>query len=79
VSTSASSKRRPTIWSPTGKPSPVKPQGTEAAGWPVRVEREGKERKAGGPDRAAADVGGRAPDQGSFGLAGGGRFRVGRP
>ena len=34
----ASSKRRPTIWSPMGSPSRVKPHGTDAAGWPVRLK-----------------------------------------
>lgn len=32
-----SAKRRPTIWSPTGKPAGVKPTGTVAVGWPVRL------------------------------------------
>lgn len=35
--TTSSSPRRPTICSPTGKPCPSKPYGTEAAGWPVRL------------------------------------------
>ena len=33
----ASACHRPTIWRPTGKPSFVKPQGTVAAGCPVRL------------------------------------------
>jgi len=36
-STLASSRQRPTIWSPTGSPSRVKPQGTEMAGRPTTV------------------------------------------
>ena len=35
--TSASACHRPTIWSPTGRPSAVKPQGTVIAGCPVRL------------------------------------------
>src|SRR5688572_18597475 len=37
-STSASAKRGPTMCSPTGSPDLVKPQGMEAAGWPVRLK-----------------------------------------
>ena len=37
-STPASSKRRPTIWSPTGKPDLVNPHGMDAAGLPVRLK-----------------------------------------
>ena len=36
--TVASSRQRPTICNPTGKPSAAKPQGTVAAGWPVRLK-----------------------------------------
>src|SRR5882762_6011440 len=36
-STVVSSNRRPTICSPIGNPSFVNPHGTEAAGWPVRL------------------------------------------
>jgi hypothetical protein len=36
-STVRSAKRRPTIWRPTGRPSGVKPAGTDAAGWPVKL------------------------------------------
>ena len=36
-STVVSACHRPTIWSPTGSPSAVKPQGTVAAGWLVRL------------------------------------------
>ena len=36
-STAASCRRRPTIWSPTGRPLRVKPQGTEMTGSPVTV------------------------------------------
>ena len=35
--TAASCRRRPTIWSPTGRPLRVKPHGTEMAGRPVNV------------------------------------------
>src|SRR5207302_43485 len=35
--TVASACRRPTICRPTGSPSSVQPAGTEAAGWPVRL------------------------------------------
>src|SRR4029453_8525354 len=37
LSTVTSSKRRPTICSPIGSPSLVKPHGTDAAGWPVML------------------------------------------
>ena len=36
-STARSANRRPTIWSPTGSPAGVKPAGTVAAGWPVKL------------------------------------------
>src|SRR2546429_2174606 len=37
-STSASACQRPAIWRPTGRPSAVKPQGTFAAGYPVKLK-----------------------------------------
>src|SRR5689334_3235523 len=37
ASTARSAWRRPTICSPTGSPSVVSPAGTDAAGWPVRL------------------------------------------
>src|SRR5207248_10396005 len=37
ASTARSAWRRPTICRPTGRPSAVKPAGTETAGWPVRL------------------------------------------
>src|SRR5207249_7410880 len=36
-STVRSAKRRPTICRPTGRPAGVNPAGTEAAGWPVKL------------------------------------------
>ena len=38
----SSACQRPTIWSPTGSPSDVKPHGTVAAGWFGQVERVGE-------------------------------------
>src|SRR5881396_1595336 len=52
--TVASACRRPTICRPTGNPSSVQPAGTEAAGWPVRLN--GNER------HPAKDRGARARD-----------------
>ena len=38
LSTCSSAKRRPTICSPMGRPSPASPSGTDSAGWPVMLK-----------------------------------------
>ena len=36
-STSSSAPTGPTSWTPTGRPAPVRPTGSDRAGWPVRL------------------------------------------